>query len=666
LKDTPLTFQSPSFWEGNDSPTRSHYPRPHERGLTLKSFLIALLLIPINIYWIIQLEILRYTFPTLLHPLSNVIFNLFWLLLIGHGLGKISPKLPLSRQELLTIYFMLCIISTLCSYDCMEILITILGYPFWFATPENEWQELFWKQLPQWLTVRDEKALIGYYEGGTSLYIGRYLKAWLVPAVAWLPFIFVLMFMMLCINTLLRVQWTERERMTYPLIQLPLEMTNPRSGFFKNRRMWFGFGIAALIGLMILLNSIYPAVPYLPVKRQRIHHYFTTRPWNAMGGLTISFYPFAIGISFLIPLDLLFSCWAFYWIYKIELMVGGVMGWRSLPRFPYAPEQSFGVYLGLLGFALWTGRFHLKRVIRHLLTPRGSALQLDDSREPMPYRLAITGILLGMVFLTVFSYKAGMSLWVIPIFFAIYFLLGIMIARLRAELGVLVHDLLRINPHGIIVAGFGTRRLGTSNLTIFSLYMFINRANWTNPMPEQLEALKISERRNINPRHTAVAILLATLIGSVATFWLLLDEFYRHGADSGYYAGGFLHVGPHVYRQLENWLNYPQGTDGVALTFMGGGIGLTALLMFLRTRFLWWPLHPLGYAVVDSWFMSNLWCCVFLAWGLKTIILRYGGLNAYRRAVPFFLGLALGDYIAGNLLSIFSILANAPSYQIFP
>ena len=34
-------------------------------------------------------------------------------------------------------------------------------------------------------------------------------------------------------------------------------------------------------------------------------------------------------------------------------------------------------------------------------------------------------------------------------------------------------------------------------------------------MPEQLEALKISERRNINPRHTAVAILLATVIGSV-------------------------------------------------------------------------------------------------------------------------------------------------------
>ena len=30
-------------------------------------------------------------------------------------------------------------------------------------------------------------------------------------------------------------------------------------------------------------------------------------------------------------------------------MVGSVMGWRGLPRFPYPAEQGFGVYMGLLG-----------------------------------------------------------------------------------------------------------------------------------------------------------------------------------------------------------------------------------------------------------------------------------------------------------------------------
>ena len=121
-----------------------------------------------------------------------------------------------------------------------------------------------------------------------------------------------------------------------------------------------------------------------------------------MGGVRISFYPFVIGISFLIPLELLFSCWAFFWIYKIELMVGGIMGWRNLPRFPYASEQAFGAYMAILLFVLWRGRLHFKGLVRHLLGSRGSASQLDDSHEPMPYRLAVGGIVIGMTFLTVF------------------------------------------------------------------------------------------------------------------------------------------------------------------------------------------------------------------------------------------------------------------------
>ena len=103
-----------------------------QNGLTLKSFFITLCLIPINIYFLIQLEVVRYTFPTLVHPLSNVIFILFWLILIGAILKKISPKLGISPPELLTIYVMLGIVSSLCSGDSMQILIPILGHPFRF------------------------------------------------------------------------------------------------------------------------------------------------------------------------------------------------------------------------------------------------------------------------------------------------------------------------------------------------------------------------------------------------------------------------------------------------------------------------------------------------------------------------------------------------------
>ena len=633
-------------------------PGPYQSGLTLKSFLLALVLIPFNIWWLIELEVVRVGYPTIIHPQANVIFIIFWLLLIGYVLHKLSPRLGISQQELLTIHFMLCIVSCLCSWDMLQILMPIMSYPFQFATPENDWRNLFWRNIPEWLTVSDAKTLLGYYEGDSSLYTARHLKAWLTPIAAWSSFVFVLMLVLLCINTLLRIQWTEHERLSYPLTQLPLEMTNPRLRFFRNRLMWIGFSIAALISIVNLIHSIYPLIPYIPVKRQGIG-----------GGIRVSFYPFVIGMSFMMPRDLLFSCWAFFWLYKIELMVGDMMGWQNLPRFPYAAEQGFGVYMGLLVFALWIGRSHFIGLVRHLFTSATSRFQLDDSREPMPYRLAMVGIVFGLIFLTVFSYKAGMSLWVIPIFFAIYLLLSIMITRLRAELGFIVHGhgyRPGIDPHSMIVTGFGTWQLTTNTLTVFSMYMFFNRAYWVNPMPESLEAFKMSERRNINLRHTSIAILLATAIGLVVSFWFLLDAFYRHGHDSAHFHPHSLWYGRMAYGQLENWLNYPREADAPALAFMAGGFGLTTVLMFLRTRFLWWPLHPLGYVTADSWGMFNLWSCIFVAWVIKTIILRYGGLGSYRRAVPFFLGVALGDYIVGFIWSILSIVTNYPLYNFFP
>lgn len=649
----------------SDSPTKD-MPTTFQKGLTLKSCLIALLFMPLTVYWLIELEVVRYTFPTIIHPFSNVIFVIFWLLLIQRLLVKISPILGISQQELLTVYVMLGFVSCLCSYDMMEILVPILGHPFRFATSENGWRELLFKHLPEWLTVRDERALAPFYKGGATLYEEGYFKAWLIPGIAWIAFLFALMIVMLGLTTLLRKQWTEHERLTYPLIQLPLEMTNPGSGFFKNRLMWLGFGIAALISVENLLNSIYPAFPYIPVKRQYIHQYFTERPWNAMGSVRLSFYPFVIGISFLMPLDLLLSCWVFYWVYKIELMTGNVMGWQSLPRFPYIAEQSFGVYVGLFAVALWTGRAHFSRLALHLFKRATSTSRLDDSHEPIPYRLAFMCVTFGGLFLTLFSYKAGMPLWVIPLFFGIYFLLGTMIARLRAEMGFLCHDFQNsVDPHHMIINGFGTRRLGAGALTVFTLYMHFTFANRTNLMPQQLEAFKISERRNINPRHIAIAIVLATLVGAVATYWLLLDNYYRHGAESGYYMGPTTQRG-WIYNRLESWLNSPQERDEPALAFMGGGLGVAVILMFLRGRFLWWSLHPLGYAMADSWGMYNLWSCLFVAWACKAVILRYGGLSGYRRAIPCFLGLALGDYLLSNIWGILSILTDTPLYQFFP
>ena len=77
-------------------------------------------------------------------------------------------------------------------------------------------------------------------------------------------------------------------------------------------------------------------------------------------------------------------------------------------------------------------------------------------------------------------------------------------------------------------------------------------------------------------------------------------------------------------------------------------VGLTAL----RNRFAWWPVHPLGLAVVSSFTMYAVYIPFLLAWLVKVAMLRWGGFKIYRAATPFFLGLGVGHYLARALALI--------------
>ena len=145
---------------------------------------------------------------------------------------------------------MLCVASTISGHGFMQVLIPIVAHPFWFATPENEWRELFFNYIPRWLSVSDKKALKEYYEGGSSFYAMEYIQNWLQPILAWSAFIFVMVMVMLGINAVLRKQWAENEKLAYPVIQLPLEMASQPERFFKNWIMWLGFAIAGFLDII--------------------------------------------------------------------------------------------------------------------------------------------------------------------------------------------------------------------------------------------------------------------------------------------------------------------------------------------------------------------------------------------------------------------------------
>jgi hypothetical protein len=158
-------------------------------------------------------------------------------------------------------------------------------------------------------------------------------------------------------------------------------------------------------------------------------------------------------------------------------------------------------------------------------------------------------------------------------------------------------------------------------------------------------------------------LILASVLSVIATFWLILDSFYRHGSASGFYtwwgSGGF---GRETFWWLESWLSFPGDADFSAVGFIGFGFINSLILMALRFRFLWFPFHPLGYAISSSWGI-HVWSSFFISWVIKATILRYGGLRTYRKAVPLFLGLILGEYLVGSVWNWVSIIFNIPTYQ---
>lgn len=634
-------------------------------GITWRSLLIGCLLIPITCYWVTVIEVKYYALDGSCLPLFvEPVFMLFIVTFLNFFLSRSRPRSALTQGELLTIYIMLVTSMTLAGHDTIQNMFGTIVHPFYFATPENEWSDLFFRYIPSWLTITDKPILEGFYEGESTIYSWNNLRPWITPLIIWGIFFFVLSFFLLCMTIVIRKRWTHEEKLAFPIIQLPLGMTQQRDGkliFFTNKAMWIGFGIAAAIDIVNGFHYIFPSVPYLKwVKLNDIGQYFTEKPWNAVAGTRISMYPFAIGIAFFLPLDLSFSCWFFFIFRLFERILGVSLGLRSLPGFPYFNEQSSGAWIGLALVALWGSRQQIRDVFKKFA---GFGHQIDDSKEPLPYRWAVIGGFLSLIFIAVFCHLAGMSIMIALGFFGIYFILSIAMTRVRAEFGA-PHEIYFVNPHDIMASVIGTRRMSAPNLTMMSMFYWFNRCYRNHPMPNQMESFKMAENARMSNRKLLLAIIIAFFVSIFATYWSNLDVTYRNGGNAA--AAGFKDwLGWESFNRLQRWMVNPSLTDWTSVIFMNVGLIITFFLMIMRMKFVWWPFHPAGYALAISFAMDYFWFAFFVSWLIKFILLRFGGLKTHRRAIPFFLGLILGDYVVGSIWAIVGPVTGITNYKIF-
>ena len=639
-----------------------------EQKATKRSILIGLLLIITSSFWVSNSEMVTgVTEITSTSLLIGSVFILFLLILTNTVLEKIVPNSALSAAEILTIFVMLNIGMSINGIGMFGFLVTALCNPFWYETPENSWRD-FLPNIPSWFVPQSKDAIQRLYLGDSTIYRVDHLKAWLIPILTWSGFTFSFLWVMLCINVLLRKRWLEQEQLSFPITTLPVELSlrEKRFGdYLRNRYLWIGFLIAATIQINNSLQYYYPYLPYIKVKPFDIGHLFSQKPWNAVGWLPVAFHPCVIGLTYFIPLEISFSCWFFFLFRKGQqvlgaaLISGGGSVWGPTGRYPAILEQGVGAWLGLAFLALWISR-------KHLLQTFYIAWLGQSSDEPIHERYTWLGLLIGILVLVTFSYLAGLRLIVGIIFISLFLFYMIGLTRIRSEGGVIWNFGPYINPPQLIVHVAGSRLLNPRDLTILAYFQWFNLDYRCAVMPHQLEGLRIGKVSKIETRSMLGIIVLAMIVGIIAAYWNILRMYYIKGAGTPYVNSWRTNMGLIPYRQLQNWLDFPTDIGFSSLPFISGGILATFLLMFLRTHFLWWPIHPIGYAVGHSFNMDLIWTPMFVSWCLKKVILQYGGIRLYRKAMPFFIGLLLGDYLSGSIFSLIGTLLDIPMYRVFP
>jgi hypothetical protein len=664
ISSTPVSASSSDIPSGQSIPEAS----ARDRGVTPRVVVLSLFL-ACFFGWLIAVIDYRHanTFLGATHLPPGAVGALLVLVLVVNPLMCLLRLRRFSRNEILTIYLISLFATTVAGIGGNNYWTIFIIGPFYYATRENGWRETF-GDLSWWMTpaIRRDGSynapvVEGWFNGIKS---GESIPwdAWIVPLGAWSALMIATYVMMGCLSVMLRAQWGEREALSFPLLRLPLELTeeidhNDKyaiwSHFLRNPLMWTGFGVAAFISALNGVNLYFPDMPTFPLSIEE-WRLFTEAPWNQIGWVPIRVWPIAVGVCYLLTREVSFSLWFFFWALKAQLVAAYLMGYvpSTLTRGigAWAGQQIFlsfqelGAYLAIVGIVLWTGREHFLFVVQRAFG-RAKASQ-TEARDALPYPVAFWGFIISFGFIIGWTLLAGINIRLAMALWGSYLLVAIVLSRVVAEVGLLfVHS--SWLPLGALAnlfgAGAGTYLSPQHGLVPASLVESSLVEDFRGSMmPSFVQSFKLAADRGINSRGLWWLIFAVIIIGLAMTVHMNVRLGYETGGLSmhGWLASGGPRVAPNNVSTMAKGVSESSPAFAV---WIGVGMATILALTWCRSRFLWFPLHPLGYAVAISLPMHVFWLSAFIAWGCKTLVTRFAGNDAARRLNAFFLGLVFGD-----------------------
>ena len=612
-----------------------------------------LLCIPVT--YAVSGQIVSAIFSLMVAPISAILI----LLVCNVPLRLMLPKWALTQKDFVVIYAIVSIAAAIAG-EWSEVSFGVMsGIPL--RPTEPMYRDYLAKYIPDWLAAKDLSQVGDIRGGGKDWhYVLTKLPIFAPMFLGWGFMIISLCLAMLFINQLMRGAWCERERLTFPLIQLPVSLAEGggSGGMWRSKHMWIAFAVMFGIDMLNGFNYLYPNLPAIPVKDLfYIDRAFKEPPWSNVGDFRISIFPYMAAIGLFIPSDLVLSVVIFYLLRKashVMLAAQGIpqstfSGTAISPGPPYFDEQTWGGIIALFLGSLWVSRDYLKEVWNDIKTGR----RAEDGG--IKHRWAFIGLIVTFVLLCAWGMMGGLPAWYMAPYVALFLIFSFVVTRLRAQLGPPTHEFAFFGPNSIMHRFLGTKWLTDQQATWAAAgFMSMNRLFRNHPMPYQLEAMKMGQIERLNQKKMFWAVGISTVIGVFLAFWFYLVLFYRNGSV-GWTDGA---------TYLQNILNDRKGTDvlGIAMTMLGFAMvmGLDAI----RFKFPGFPLHPAGYVLSMNYGVDYYWFGLLIALFVKNFVQRYYGLRGYDKLRMVALGILLGEYAAETIWMGMALITKQSTYTI--
>jgi hypothetical protein len=482
------------------------------------------------------------------------------------------------------------------------------------------------------------------------------------------------------------------------------EKGTPR--IFTNTYLWIGLvvGIILMIplwgpillpqlGLQTLTNNFYYPVNSLQLTTQdnnlglpNTQLDLNLQPWYVAAGMlvpTTTLLSYIVGTLitgyFLAALPVWMGIWepfsnpgnggdpSIYWrTYTGPMMQAWTNVWGA------RMWMAVGAMVGLVYYPLW---IHRTEVWDSLKSIFGKGSPEVEKREPMRYRYMWAGyIICVLLYVFMWDYRtyggqqwpwqvwpAGI-IWVV----ATGWMFMISQARIEAEMGLVINP---INCN-LFMMNWATNIqcwLFADNTSPFFIndlqqrYLILSSdVAWHDsvvnaaPFAYLLHYFKIGSLNGVRAKHIFIGVIIATIVGAIVVpfaslqFWCMfgatrLKEYAYSGSPGNWFQRGS------TYACITLVGNYYRGGSLAApapLEWIQVAVAAVAIscVYILRARFAGFPLNAAGVALGFMWVPDLFLWAAIVAYILKLIVLRVGGLKLYEgKILPLCIGIAASD-----------------------